>query len=229
MFEERNTDRRQSYSFKQHFHRAVRAKGFRRVVAPMLATAVVAGVSFANCSSDRITGPSSSRATSATSPLSPTSSPSTSIASAGASGAIVTKVPFAIEEFPIQVTTSCGGDVLNVTYSKLNASGTITIAPTGGFHLQAHLNQSFKAEGMTLIPKRFYTGSQDYDHETNIAGNAIDRMDFEMHVIARGEGETLFPGDDLIYHTNVEIQINETAGLPPAVVPVKAHTFTKCQ
>ena len=223
MFEERRKDRRRSYSFTQHFQRALKTKGLRRIVAPMIATAVVAGASFAYCSSDSITGPSSSP--SATAPSGPAGKPQATV--------ISEEFPVLITDFPVTVSpTSCTGDVIDTRESKFNGSGKLTITPTGGLHIKLHINYSFKGVGTTHTnPVRQYVGSQEYDHETNATGNAVIVNEYQVKVIARAEHDVtaLFPGDDFILHVNTTFNANQAAGLPPTLTPTAANAFVKCQ
>lgn len=58
MFGQRQSDRRQRYSFRGHLQRVIRAKGFGRVLLSMSGTLLVAVIGFAFCSQNTITGPS---------------------------------------------------------------------------------------------------------------------------------------------------------------------------
>lgn len=57
MFGQRHSDRRRGYSLLAHTQRVIAKKGFRRAVLPLLGTAFLAAVAFANCSKNSITGP----------------------------------------------------------------------------------------------------------------------------------------------------------------------------
>lgn len=77
MFGQRRSDRRQGYSFLGHLQRVLRTKGAGNFLLSIGGTALIAGVAFAYCSKNSITGPAEPVPTASPSPITPSHSQST--------------------------------------------------------------------------------------------------------------------------------------------------------
>lgn len=193
-------ERRKGYSFPAHFRRNIATRGWRQVVAVLGGTAVVAGVLFANCSSDTLTGP---RATPG---------------SGFNADAIVTQIDVGPAVMPATLPpTACNGDAIVWTDTKTNTVGQMVITTTGTYHLKVHVSQNAQGYGSgqdPWKPRRNYVGTDEYDQEINFSpGSDVVNVEFNLKVIAKGEADAagatpLFPGDDYMLHMLVPVRSN---------------------
>ena len=235
MSSEHRTDRRQSYSFTHHFQRALATKGVRRVLAPMLATAVIAGVSFANCSSDGITGPDSGSRQSPAGPISAT----TSGGLPGGGGTEVTPFPVTEEEIPTELAgvevpttmqaTACNGDVVAWEDARTRGGGVSYLnTKTGAMRVKIKITQHAKGVGTRSqtdpkFPKRYYVGWEEYEKELYMAlGVSEAEEEFDLHIIAKGENETRQFQDDYMLRLRVWVAIRN------GQMSMRSSTYEKC-
>lgn len=236
MSSEHRTDRRLSYSFKQHFKRALATKGVRRIVAPMLATALIAGVSFANCSSDGITGPDGASRPGPSAPISATTSGGEL---PGGGGTEVTPFPVTQEEIPTELAgvqvpttmqaTACNGDVVAWEDAWTKGSGVAYLnTKTGAMRVKLRFVQYAKGAGTMwqtnpTFPKRYYSGYQEYEKELFMAlGVSEAEEEFELQIIAKGEKETREFQDDYKLRLRVAVTIRN------GQMTMRSSTHEKC-
>ena len=194
--------RRRGYSFAAHLRRMVATRGWRQVAAALGGTAIVAGVVFANCSSDSITGPGKG----------------TAAATGHNAETIVTQIDVGPADMPAQLpANACNGDPIVWEDPKTHTVGQIVVTTTGGYHLKVHVSQQAQGYGSgqdRWKPRRNYVGSDEYDQEMNFTpGNDVVNVEFNLKVIAKGEADAngltpLFPGDDYMLHMLVPVRSN---------------------
>jgi hypothetical protein len=194
--------RRRGYSFAAHLRRMVATRGWRQVAAALGGTAIVAGVVFANCSSDSITGPGKS----------------TAAATGRNSETIVTQIDVGPAVMPATLPpNACNGDAIVWGDTKTNTVGQMVVNTTGGYHLKVHVSQQAQGYGSgqdPWKPRRNYVGSDEYDQEINFTpGSDVVNVEFNLKVIAKGEADAngvtpLFPGDDYMLHMLVPVRSN---------------------
>lgn len=222
MFRERRKDRRRSYSFRAHFRRAIATKGFRGLMTPIIGTALAASLSFAYCSSDSITGPSSHT-------------------DGGSDGGGIEITPFPVTEEEIPTTladvevptnmqaTTCNGDVVAWEEARTRGGGVSYFNPkTLAMRVVIKIRQHAKGPGtrwMTdpTFPKRYYNGWQEYEKEVYFApGVSETEEEFDLHIIARDEKETRMFQDDYKLRLRVYIAVKNGA------LVLKSSTYEKC-
>ena len=218
MSEEQNKDRRVSYSFKQHFQRALATKGLRRLLAPMLGTAIAASVAFAYCGSDGITGPSRH---------------DDGGGGGGAGGIEVTPIDVTPDDIPTELAeievpttmqaTACNGDIVAWEDARTKASGTQFFNPkTLSFRTVIRIKQWAKGPG-TVFPRRYYSGYQEYEKESFAKpGSLEEEHEYELDIIAKGEKDTRLFNDDYKLRLRVVILIKNGA------FTIRSSTHEKC-
>ena len=234
MFGEQGKDRRQSYSFKQHFQRAMATKGLRRLLAPMVGTAIVASVAFAYCGADGITGPSGGSSKTPTAPISANTS-----GGSGLGGVEVTTFPVTEEEIPSEIGpfdvptnmqgTTCNGDVVNWEEARTKGSGVMYFNPkTLATRVVLKFQQHAKGPGTQWMrdptfPKRFYNGWEAYERESFFAVGATEiEEEYDVHIIARDERETRMVQDDYMLRLKVRMYLRN------GVLTVDPSSKEKC-
>ena len=195
-------ERRKGYSFPSHFQRIIATRGWRRFFAVLGGTAVVAGILFAYCSSDTISGPRAARGP----------------GSGYNADAIVTQIDVGPADMPATLPpNACNGDAVTWTNTKTNTVGQVVITTTGGYHLKVHVSQNAQGYGSgqdPWKPRRNYVGTDEYDQEINFTpGTDVVNVEFNLKVIAKGEADAagatpLFPGDDYMLHMLVPVRSN---------------------
>jgi hypothetical protein len=206
-------ERRKGYSFPAHFRRIIATRGWRQVVAVLGTTAVIAGVAFANCSSDKLTGPRTTRGLGYN------------------REAIVTQIDVGPAEMPATLPpNACNGDPVVWADTKTSTVGQIVVNTNGTFHLKVHVSQNAKGYGSgqnPWNPRRNYVGGDQYDQELDFTpGTDVVNVEFNLKVIAKGEAGAdgltpLYPGDDYMLHMFVPVRSNGQ------VEPARAET--RCQ
>jgi hypothetical protein len=227
MFGEPGNDRRQSYSFKQHFQRAVATKGLRRLLVPMVGTAIVASVAFAYCGADGITGPSGGSNGGSKAGLSASTSASSSV---GGNGTTVTPFPVTEEEIPMTIAevevptdmqpTTCNGDIVAWEEARTRGGGVLYFNPrTMATRVVIKINQHAKGPGMQsttnpAFPKRYYNGWQDYERESYMAPGVSEiEEEYDLHIIARAENETRALPDDYMLRVKVRMRFGSNGAM----------------
>ena len=253
LFDSGDGDRRQRYSFRGHFKRALETKGLRRILLPALSTLAVASVAFAYCSSDKITGPRSSNGQIAAKTFTGVSN-GTGGDGGGYShdpddddphfrpkdpGLLIIPIdigpPSSIEtsfgpiDIPIEMqATACNHDIVqwDPRRSYVTASGFMALNPvTGVVHIRGHFEQRGYGVG-TFVPARRYTGYQEYEKEFDLVPpNSRNEEEYELQIIAKGNIEPwpLFPNDD--YKLYVKVVTKSYLGV---VTFESIKAYTKC-
>lgn len=211
-------DRRVGYSFRAHFKRVLETKGFSHVALTLGATALIAGTAFANCRGSDITGPSSDppRAAmdvSSTSTTSATSTTTSTTTSTSSTTETTKEGPFKLPFALLPPANPCRGDAIAWDHGSTVIQGTtqITLGSDGRYHAQFHFN----AQGRGTSAARKYSGSQEYNSQTITVDPTSTnkfRYGWNVKIIAKGEDETLFPGDDFVMH------VVATIGPPPTFI-----------
>jgi hypothetical protein len=193
-------DRRQGYSITGHVRRVLATKGIVRVGMSLGATALVAAIAFAHCSSSSITGPGTTQSA----PTGNNGGDNTD----HAKDVLAPPAKFGPIRVPMTVLpqqSPCTGQpiVWDPTQSFTMMQGTSQTALDGAAHFQYHMNT--QAQGVTNIPLaayRQYVGSEEYDSQDMVFSDQNQRYKLEWNVkmIAKGEDGAIHDEDDFFIH-----------------------------
>ena len=243
MFGEQGKDRRQSYSFKQHFQRAMATKGLRRLLAPMVGTAIVASVAFAYCGADGITGPSGGSSKTPTAPISANTSGG---GTGGGGGTIVTPFPVTEEEIPTELAgvdvpttmqaTACNGDVVAWEEARTRASGVMYFNPrTLRTRTVIRIKQTAQGPGTRhatepSFPQRWYHGYEEYEKETLFAPGVTEvEEEFELRINGHTHGKGDYcSGSTSNYPDDYKLRLRVVISIRNGVFSIRSSTYEKC-
>lgn len=200
-FEKLRKDRRAGYSFPGHFRRVVETKGFAQVVLTLGAAAIVAGTAFANCGGNSITGPSSDVAAAPA----PPGKPQLETSKTGPARSTFITLP---------LTHPCTGETIIWDHgaTMIESTAQFSTGLDGRVHVQFHMN----SYGQGASATRRYSGSHEYNSQlftVMLGDNNKFKFEWNMKMIARGEGEALFEDDDFVLH------LVQTFSPPPDPIP----------
>jgi hypothetical protein len=183
------------------------SKGAGRVVASLGATAIVAAIAFAHCSSSSITGPSTNQGT--TQGTNGNTGPSKDLLSPTKFGPIRFPMTMLPEQSP------CTGQPIawDPTQSFTMMQGTTQSGTDGQLHSQYHMNT--QAQGVTNQPTavyRSYVGSEEYDSQDFVFTTQTEKhkVEWNVKVIAKGEDGGVHDEDDFFIHIVMNVPLDPT-------------------
>jgi hypothetical protein len=206
MFSERGGNRRRAYSFRNHFQRIARAKGWRYLLSALIATLSLTGVVLASCEGSRITGPQA------------VGKPHLDLLPSAPEMSASEKIPLTFDD-------PCTGELVSGTYEN-------RISATEGLdHLTIHGKMTFSGTGIDrvtgLAKSTTYNGSEEdmYEVNTPFDGHYEQTNVVNMRVLARnaplGESE-----DDFFLHADNHITVVVPGG---GVKALTDHFYVDCK
>jgi hypothetical protein len=193
----------------------------------MVGTAIVAGVAFAYCGADGITGPSGAGNGGSKPGM---AAPISASASVGGGGVTATPFPVTEEEIPTTIAevevapdmqpTTCNGDVVAWEEARTRGGGVLYFNPrTMATRVVLKFNQHAKGPGTRstadpTFPKRYYNGWEDYEKESYMAPGVSEiEEEYDLHIIARAENETRAFQDDYILRVKVHMRFGSNGAM----------------